>query len=269
MPLQIQINFLNNFPPAAMAAVNRAAARWSASLHSEVPVLIFAYWNIPLGGNLVAMCVPNGFENFPNAPLIQTWYTGALADRRAGQDLDPGQPDMVIYFNSGQVVFNTDEAACPFGQYDLQSIALHEMGHGFGFLGLFWVLANAAPQIGSYGSPAVLGGIAGNLPVPFALPALNGDPSIFGRLVHDANDVPLTTYPNNSPQLAVALQSNALAITLPNGAQPAIYAPAQFQPYSSGDHFAANSLMVPAIGTGVRIHAIDQPVLDVMAMIGW
>ena len=268
MPLQININYLNGFPAPAMQAVNRACNTWEQALDSTVDVNIDAYWGIPLPG-LVAMCVPNGFENFPNAPLADTWYTGALADKLCGQDCDPGLPDMAIYFNSVQCSFNTNPAHCPLNDYDLETIALHEMGHGFGFIGLFWVVTNAVPQLGSYGSPAVLGQIGGNLPVPFNMPVLNFHPSVFGRLVHDANGQFLTTYPNNSAPLAAALQSNALFLPLPNGVQRPIYAPAVFQPSSSGDHFTANSLMVPAFGTGVQIHAIDAPTLDVMTMMGW
>ena len=165
--------------------------------------------------------------------------------------------------------FNTNQAHCPLNDYDLETIALHEMGHGFGFVGLFWVMTNTAPQRGSYGSPAVLGQIGGFLEVPFTLPLLNYHPSVFGRLVHDANGQFLTTYPNNSAALAVALQSNALSITLQNGGQHAIYAPAVFQPSSSGDHFTANSLMVPAFGPGVQFLGIDPSTLDVMTMMGW
>lgn len=268
MPLHININFLNGFPAPAMQAVNRACNTWAMNLDSTVDVTINAYWGIPLPG-LVAMCVPNGFENFPNAPHANTWYTGSLADKLCGQNCDPGFPDMAIFFNSVQCSFYTDQGQCPINDYDLETIALHEMGHGFGFIGLFWVVTNAVPQQGSYGSPAVLGQIGGNLPVPFNLPALNFHPSAFGRLVHDANGQFLITYPNNSLPLATALQSNDLFLTLPGGAQRAIYAPAVFQPSSSGDHFSANSLMVPAFGPGVQFRNIDQPTIDVMTMMGW
>lgn len=271
MPLQIIITYHNGFTPNAIAAVGRAATTWQQQLDpngiSNQVVRVDAYWDIPLG-HLVAMCVPSGFENFPGAGLPDTWYTGALADKLHGNDLNPGAPDMAIYFDSLNCPFNTDPAYCPPFQNDLETNALHEMGHGFGFVGLFWVKTVLGAPQGSFGSPDVLGQIPGILPVP-PLPQLNYHPSSFGRLVHDAAGQFLTTYPNNSAPLAAALQSNALFLTLPNNVQRGIYAPRVFQPSSSGDHFTDNSLMVPSIGTGVRIHAVDPATLAAMTMMGW
>lgn len=267
MPLQIQMSYINAFPADAVQAIDRAAATWMQTLTSTQTVRINAYWNISLS-DLVAMCVPNGFENFANAPHANTWYTGALADKLSGQDQDPGNPDMVIFFNSAPDWFNTDPARCPNDKFDLETTALHEMGHGLGFVGLFWVATEEKPQIGSYGSPDVLGSIRGSWPRAFALPNLNWHPSAFGRLVHDGNGRLLTDYPEKSKDLAEAIQSKDLAITLPGG-EKAIYAPPRFEKYSSGDHFEEDSLMVPFIAKGKRIHTVDRPVLEVMVQMGW
>lgn len=264
---RLHINYSPNFPAAAIQAVERAKLTWQQAINFTQDVRIQAFWGVGLPG-LVAMCIPNGFENFPNAPVPNTWYTSALADHIAGFDLLPPFPDMAIYFNSGPGWFNTNAGFCPPGQYDLESIALHEIGHGLGFLGLFWVANVVGQQLGSYGSPAILGGIPGNVIVPFPLPLLNGNPSVMGLLVRDPNGPLVGTYPNNSPQLAAALQSGNLVVNV-QGVPRAIYAPAVFQPFSSGDHFSANSLMIPVIGTGVQIHAVDLDTLDVLKQIGW
>lgn len=267
----IQINYSQNFPADAIPAVDRARAAWAQVLTSTQIVRINAYWDVPLP-DLVAMCIPNGIENFPNCPIADTWYTSALADKLCGQDCQPGVPDMAICFNSVEFTFNTNERSCPRHEHDLQTNALHEMGHGFGVVGLFWL--EQGTKKGSYGSSAVVGAIPGDLDLPFPRPVLDDHPSAFGRLVADANDRLLTNetyYTNNSVELGAALQSDGLAIAkIPGGVgRRAIFSPRGFMPFSSGDHFSANSLMIPFIKPGTRIPDIDEATRGVLTMMGW
>jgi MYXO-CTERM domain-containing protein len=84
------------------------------------------------------------FQDFPHAPLPRTWYPGSLANKLAGEDLDPGNPEIVMQLSSS---LNNDPACLggasfyygldgndPDGAQDLVPVVLHELGHGLGFL---------------------------------------------------------------------------------------------------------------------------------------
>jgi hypothetical protein len=81
-------------------------------------------------------------SDFPNAPVANTWYPGALANRLAGQNLQPGSNDIKAQFNSklGQTGC-LDGTSWYYGYdnnhgdaIDLVAVLLHEFSHGLGFL---------------------------------------------------------------------------------------------------------------------------------------
>jgi hypothetical protein len=84
------------------------------------------------------------FANFDGAPVANTLYVEALANKLAGKDLSPGTNDISATFNSsldnGTVLGSTnwyyglDGNAG--GHIDFVSVALHELVHGLGFLNL-------------------------------------------------------------------------------------------------------------------------------------
>ena len=78
-------------------------------------------------------------SDFPNAPYPMTWYHQALANKLAGEDLDPSA-DIGITFNSAIGRPNCIRVGWYFGvdgnegnQIELLPVVLHEMGHGLGF----------------------------------------------------------------------------------------------------------------------------------------
>jgi hypothetical protein len=76
----------------------------------------------------------NYFNNFINAPDATLWYPSALANALAGRDLDKNNPEIVIQVNSA-AAWDTRNDGKPSGsEYDLQSVFIHEIGHGLGFL---------------------------------------------------------------------------------------------------------------------------------------
>ena len=130
-----------------MIAFQRAADIWSEELQSPVEIRIAARFD-PLQCNATSVTLGmagtvNVFRDFTGAPLPNTFYSSALADRLAGMDLAPGEPDIQATFNS-----NFGEPACSFpaGWYygldgapsgddsDMVTVVLHELGHGMGFL---------------------------------------------------------------------------------------------------------------------------------------
>src|SRR5256885_12010971 len=82
-----------------------AANIWGATLNSSVTITIRANWTslgcpsnepVPLGqAGTVGL-----FGNFPNAPQLNTWHSGAQANALSGKDLNTNQPDITATFNS-------------------------------------------------------------------------------------------------------------------------------------------------------------------------
>jgi hypothetical protein len=134
---------------ARTAAFEYAVNIWAARLQGSVPVTILAFWDPSLPGDAFSATLGVGgalgsFTDFTGAPMSNTWYPVALADQFFGSDLQPGTDDIRIRFNpnvDGPVVlgdisfyYGTDGNAG--SDVDFVSIALHELGHGFGFFTL-------------------------------------------------------------------------------------------------------------------------------------
>lgn len=133
-----------------LIALQHAADIWGALLDSPVEIRVQASF-VSLGctadsatlGSTGAIQIVNDFDGaqFPN-----TWYVTALANKRAGRDLIPGDPktradDIRSRFNS-----DLGTADCLGGadwyygldnnhgaKIDLVTVALHELAHGLGF----------------------------------------------------------------------------------------------------------------------------------------
>lgn len=128
-------------------AFARAAEIWGDALDSGVEIRVRASFD-PL------QCDPTmtwlGFggtwevlSDFPNAPESGVLYPSALADKLAGADLAPDEPDAFIQLNSAV----NGDATCLNGstwyygldqqpgqnQVKLLPVLLHELGHGLGF----------------------------------------------------------------------------------------------------------------------------------------
>lgn len=122
-----------------------AANTWGASLDTNVTITILASFD-PLpctaaSAVLGAAGPVSIFANFPGAPVADSWYHVALANKLTGTELDPTLPNIVAFFNS-----NLGQANClagsPFylgfdankgARVDLVTVLLHEFGHGLGF----------------------------------------------------------------------------------------------------------------------------------------
>ena len=127
-------------------AFEYAAELWAAQLLSPVQIRISATFD-PLACGAVSTTLGvagpvSVFRDFAGAPRANTFYPSALADSLAGMDLAPDEDDIDATFNS---VFGT---TCPFPaswyygldgnapgeDSDFVTVALHELGHGFGFI---------------------------------------------------------------------------------------------------------------------------------------
>jgi hypothetical protein len=121
-----------------LIAFQHAADIWGATLDSPETIFVVAAFN-PLGTNVLGSAGAwDVFSDFPGAGLFPgaefpaTWYSSALADKRAGIDQDITSPDINAQFSSNfnfYLGLDNNHGAQP----DLVAVLLHELGHGLGF----------------------------------------------------------------------------------------------------------------------------------------
>ena len=132
-----------------LIAFQEAARIWGETLDSNVTIRIQAAFN-PLApgvlGSAGAISTSRDFAGvgkFPGAEFADTWYGAALANKRAGVDLEPGTNDINAQFSSNFVFYlglNNKHGALP----DLVTVLLHEFGHGLNFQ-TFYNRSNGSP----------------------------------------------------------------------------------------------------------------------------
>jgi hypothetical protein len=274
MPATILCTFSQAVSAQMQPAILRAAATWGQQIHSNLPIRAFVT-SLPVPAPLIAMCLPSASINFTNG-MPNTWYVSALAEKLADQALlAQNIHHFAVLVSSTVSNWWPGPAQPPANQIDLESVVLHEMGHGLGFIGLFWRALNSV--LGSYGADAILGvpAIQG-LNLQIQLPhALNGHPSSFGRMIQDQQSVLLTAMQSPSAALGTALIGGNLRLSInaggyANNAQYPIYAPGQFEVFRTCDHLARNdSLMQPDTPRGVMRRTIDPATSSVMTALGW
>ena len=265
-----------NSPPAEAMAIETAADIWGGILQSAVPIKVRVTF-FPLGANALGITFPNGRRDFPGAPLPQTWYATALANSIAGVELNPGESDIDIYLNSTTNWYTGVDGNPGAGEYDLVSVALHELGHGLGFIGL-------SKKVLSEGSLGLL--LASDfapLTTSFPWPQLDTLPGIFDRYLNDLQDGPFTLMTNPGTMLGAAMTGNQVYFNGPfvmaanGGIAPRIYAPTTFALGSSCVHLNEssypagnpNELMTPFSSAGDANHWPGALCIAMMQDIGW
>ena len=121
-----------------LIAFQHAAGIWGQTLDSPVPVIVAARF-VPLATNVLgsagATSVVRDFGGvglYPGAEFAGTWYGSALADKRAGSDLNVGFADVIANFSTNfnfYLGLDGNHGA----QVDLVTVVLHELGHGLNF----------------------------------------------------------------------------------------------------------------------------------------
>lgn len=123
-----------------------AADIWGSILPSNVAITVEAYFD-PLPCTAVSAALGAAgpswiWMDFSGAPVPGTWYAMALADKLAGFDIYPAGTDISGWFSSTIGTPGCLEGTQWYYGYDSQegtgtellSVALHEIGHGLGFL---------------------------------------------------------------------------------------------------------------------------------------
>ena len=140
-----------------LIATQFAANIWAGILQSPVEIKLNVRFNplpcTPTGANTGIGGGGTVLRNFAGALVSDTWYHRPLADALAGRDLTPEEPDDArAAFSS---VLGTPACAFPARWYyglngvqpaatiELIEVALHEIGHGLGFLNTLNVVTGA------------------------------------------------------------------------------------------------------------------------------
>ncbi len=235
---KIEVKY-NKFPDWAKKEVQAAVDVWAANFASTVTINIDASWGRSSSWGILGSARPSNFySGFAGAPDPSLWYTSALANALAGKDLDKANPEMIIQVNSS-AGWNTRGDGMPSNsEYDLESVFLHEIAHGLGFL------SNDAYDT-FYGIASL------DQPTPFDAYAQTGD----GRRLADL--------PSPSLELGQALTSSLvwsgpLGIKANNGVKPKLYTPSRYQSGSSTSHLdeatfsktGLDSVMTPNLDPG-------------------
>jgi hypothetical protein len=229
----------NNFPEWAKKEVQSAIDVWSANFKSSVVISVDASWGRSNSWGVLGSARPGSFFSaFSGAPDPSLWYSSAAANALAGKDLDKANPEIIIQVNSG-ATWNTrgDRTPSP-TEYDLESVFIHEVGHGLGFL------SNDA-----YDPFYGLGSL--DQPTPFDAYLQTSD----GRRLADL--------PTPSRELGTALTSSLvwsgpLGVKANGGIKPKMYTPSRYESGSSTSHLDEatfsksdlDSVMTPSLDPG-------------------
>ncbi len=254
------------FPDSVKAAFERAVEIWESLLSSPVPIYMLAEYKVLNSQTLGSCGAQYYYINFDNAPLPDTYYPVALAEKIMEREITgPDNYDIMASFNSSIPWYFGTDGQTPFSKYDFVSTVLHEIAHGLGFIGFF--KANLRARTGSYGYNDNL-------------------PAVFDRRVENQAGGHLadkSTYWNPSMELYSSMVSDQLyadspaALTLGDGERPRLYAPQTFKEGSSIYHLndqsypygTSNALMTHAAGMGEAIHNPGPLTLGILADIGW
>lgn len=251
----------SGFTPAARTAFQAAVDIWASQLTSPVPIEVNARFE-PLGAGILGSAGPSSYVILNSTGLV---YPIALANRIFGSDIFPGDADIDASFaiDRNDWYFGTDGNP-PSGQIDFETVVLHELGHGLGFL----ASARFTNGQGRYGFTS------------------QDIPQVFDTFMIDGNSNKLTDtsiYANPSSALGSTYQSNNLFFDGPSanaaagGSPPKLYAPFPFQDGSSISHLdettypAGNpdSLMTPVLKFSEAIHDPGQITRGLFADLGW
>lgn len=253
------------FPANAKEAFEYAVSIWEHIIESDIPIYIEARWRT-MDNNILGSAGPSDYyANFEYAPRKDRYYPISVVEKITKSEITgPGSPDITATFNKEIKWYFGTDGKTPELLYDFVTVVLHEIGHGLGFTGFFFVTGN----LGGYGNHNA------------------GDAAAFDIMViNDKHEHLTDTDIFNMPSAALynAFISNQLfsdsqaAVANNKGNKPRLYAPSTWKDGSSIYHLnestypstTENSLMTHAIGKGEAIHDPGPITKGILADIGW
>jgi hypothetical protein len=268
----IIVFYSSGFPTLAKTAVENAASILRTLLPADTKFTINASWEkISTAGVLAQSSITDykeGSEIDALNPLV--YYPIALAEKIAGKSLNEDvQGDITLKVNSSisNWYFGTD-GNTSVQQYDLVTVALHEICHGLGFFSSF----SSDGTVGSYGGinkkPVIydtfVEGLSG-LKLTDTLIFLNPSNSLGSQLVGNQlyfNGPLLKNYTTSNPNRYTSLRAR-------------LNAPATWDDGSSISHLdesatlPTDALMTPFIDLGEAIHDPGSFTFSILGDIGW
>jgi len=274
-PINFAFDYLDGanegFNDPILGAARRAALSYAGSLWGNLLPASYGGETIhvavlmdPLGtsGSPLASTGNIGLYWNYSAMPSSTIYGAALANHLVGRDLNTTTDEMRVTFNSDMPFYLGNDGVTPSTQYDFQSLAMHEIGHGLGFFS----------RIDKDNSDSVIGGMLTT--TSGSTGATNQFPSIYDKFLVDANGVQLINM--SDAQRATAITSGALywsganGIAANGGVRPQLYAPTSPVAGSSIVHLdpSTHDLLDPNLAKGEHV-AADPVTLGMLTDMGW
>ncbi len=262
------------FTDEAQEAFQYAVDIWDSLIRTPVPIRIDATF-VDLGGFEGNSIILGGARPaaWRSPGSLNLWFVDALADMKAGKDLEDGEPDIITKFNSNQEVnwyFGID-GNTPSSKMDFVTTVIHEIAHGLGFSS-FARIENTSIEIFSL---SVGNGILRNGNPKF--------PQIYDFFVENGSGTAIISFSDPSYALVEQFTSNNIfwngkkGVKANGGIQPQLYAPSLWEQGSSYTHldetsFPAgnvNSLMTPYFDRQEAIHNPGNLTLGMLEDMGW
>jgi len=253
------------FPANAKAAFEYAVSIWEQIIESDIPIHINARWRT-MENNILGSSGPSDYyTDFDYIPRKNRFYPISVVEKITKTEITGStSPDINATFNKDVKWYFGTDGNTPELLYDFVTVVLHEIGHGLGFTGFFFVTGN----IGAYGNENT------------------GDVAAFDLMVVNDKDQHLSDtsiFKMPSESLYNAFTSGLLFSNSPvatkndSGNKPKLYAPQTYNDGSSIYHLNdatypftnENSLMTHAIGKGEAVHDPGPVTKGILADIGW
>ena len=293
-PITAKINVqYSGFPAQARTAFQAAVDIWARSIRSSVAIDVLADWSnlsAVYGPDVLGAAGPSDFvANFTDAARARAnvFYPVALANAITGKDQLPASAclsdnkgntsgaEILASFNSSPAkpwYFGTD-GGVDIRHVDLESVVLHELAHGLGFVGTFEGLN---PVTGADQGKGYVG-----------LTGTGSQRVIFDTFVTDGalHGLPWAGAPNASFALGDVLRGNTGGANWNgsngraaySGQLVPLYSPYPWEEGSSFSHLDdqtfpggnINALMTPQLGPGEATHNPGPVLLGIFKDMGW